>query len=94
METGLKVDLSLVNAKEPLRALADVTLQLPDGELTIRRCPVFEKAGQPAWASLPRLPFDKNGERKYAPLIDLPRELKTRILDAILAEFRTRCDAR
>lgn len=90
MSADIRVELRLVNAKAPLRALADVILSWPQGEITIRRCAVFEKPGEPAWATLPRLPIERNGKREYAPLIDMPRELKTRILGALLEEFARR----
>jgi hypothetical protein len=88
MNCELKVDLAIVTARPPLRALADVTLRWTDGEITIRRCAVFEKPGAPPWANLPRLPVEKHGTRTYVPLIDLPRDLKQRVLDAVLDEYR------
>jgi hypothetical protein len=94
MGTEIKVDLALITAKLPLRALADVVLRWTDGEITIRRCAVFEKPGAPPWASLPRLPIEKNGKRQFVPLLDLPRELKQRVLDAVLDEYRRKTDAR
>jgi hypothetical protein len=92
--TNITVELSLVNAKPPLRALADVILRWPDGEITIRRCAVFEKPDAPPWANLPRLPIEKNGKRQFVPLLDLPRELKKRVLDAVLEEYRKKMVAR
>lgn len=87
MPISIKVDLALVQAKLPLRGLADVML-MTDGEaLTIRRCAVFEKEGQPPWASLPCLPIVKNGTKTYVLLIDLPRELKQRVLEEILTAY-------
>jgi hypothetical protein len=94
MGTEIKIDLALVTAKLPLRALADIVLRWSDGELIIRRCAVFEKPGTPPWANLPRLPIDKNGKRQFVPLLDLPRELKKRVLDAVLEEYRRKIDAR
>ena len=94
MPTEIRVELSLIAAKSPLRALADVSLRWDDGELMICRCPVFEKEGEPAWANLPRLPVEKNGKKEYFPLIDLPRELRKRVLDALLAEYRRKLGAR
>jgi hypothetical protein len=85
MET--RIDLALVTAKAPLRALADVILSWPEGEITIRRCAVFEKPGEPPWANLPRLPVDKDGKRIYVPLIEMQRKLKQRVLDAVLDEY-------
>jgi hypothetical protein len=87
METEIKIDLALVNAKAPLCALADVILRWPGGDLTIRRCAVFEKQGEPAWATLPRLPIEKNGKKTYFQLLELSRDLKQRVLEAVLAEY-------
>jgi hypothetical protein len=94
MGTEIKVDLAVVSAKSPLRALADVVLRSSDAEITIRRCAVFEKLGAPPWASLPRLPIEKNGKRQFVPLLDLPHDLKQRVLDAVLDEYRRKIDAR
>jgi hypothetical protein len=94
LSVEIKVDLALVNAKAPLKALADVLLRWSEGELTIRRCPVFQKSGEPPWANLPRLPIDKNGQKQFVPLIDLSRELKQRVLDAMLIEYGRKTDAR
>jgi hypothetical protein len=92
MSLEIKVDLARINAKPPLRALADVTLRFTEGELTIRRCAVFEKAGEPPWASLPRLPIEKHGKKQYVPLIDLPRSLREPVLERVLAEYRSNSD--
>ncbi len=92
--TEIHVEIAIVTAKPPLRALADVTLRWPDGDLTIRRCAVFEKPGEPPWANLPRLLIEKNGKRQFVPLIDLPRELRKRFLDTVLNEYRRKIDAR
>ena len=88
METSVSVDLALVGGKPPLRALADVTLCWSEEELTLRRFAVFEKTGQPAWASVPRLQVEKNGRKAYVPLLDLPSGLKRRVLEAVLEEYR------
>ena len=88
MKTKIAVDLAVVDCKRPLRALADVTLRWSDGELTLRRFAVFEKPGQPAWASVPRLQVEKNGRKAYVPLLDLPSGLKRRVLEAVLEEYR------
>ena len=93
MEIGIEVDLAEVQAKFPLQALADVTLRWAGGALTIRRCAVFEKPNEPPWASLPRLPVERNGKRAYVALIELPRELKQRVLNAVLAEYKRQRDA-
>src|SRR6266850_5241948 len=93
LSVEIKVDLALVNAKPPLRALADVILRWSDAELTIRRCAVFQKPGEPPWANLPRLPIEKNGKKQFVPLIDLSRDLKQRVMSAVLDEYRRKADA-
>jgi hypothetical protein len=90
----IKIDLAQVNAKLPLRALADVILHFSDGEVTIRRCAVFEKDGEPPWANLPRLQIEKNGKKQFVPMVDLSRDLKQRVLIAVLDEYRRKVDAR
>jgi hypothetical protein len=94
MSIEICVALSKVNARPPLRALADVTLRSEDGEITIRRCAVFEKYGQSPWAILPRIPIDKNGKTNYVTLIDLPRPLYRRVLEAMLEEYKLVVDSR
>jgi hypothetical protein len=93
MPTSIKVDLALVQAKLPLCALADVILKWDSEGLTIRRCAVFQRPGEPAWASLPKLPIQKNAKKTYVDLLDLPRELKQRVLDAVLDEYRRKINA-
>ena len=94
MEVEINVDLAILNARSPLRALADVNLRLSDLEVTVRRCAVFEKPGAPPWVSLPRLSLEKNRKRRYVPLLELPRDLKQRVFDAVLAEYRRKAGAR
>lgn len=92
METQIRVELAHVNASPPLRALCDVTLAWHGGEVTIRRCAVFEKRGEPSWASFPRLPIQRGGQKTLATIIDLPAELRKRIFAAILDEYRRKSD--
>jgi len=94
MATQIKVELTIVNARPPLRALADVTLTWPEGQITIRRCAVFEKGGEPPWATLPRIPIEKSGKKQYVPLLDPPRDLNTQVLEALLNEYRSAVNAR
>jgi DNA-binding cell septation regulator SpoVG len=92
VETQIRVQLARINASPPLRALSDVTLVWQGGEVTIRRCAVFEKRGELPWVSFPRLPIQREGGKSFAPIIDLPRELRKRIFAAILDEYRRKSD--
>jgi hypothetical protein len=90
----ITVHLAIVNARPPLRALADVTVRSSSLQIVIRRCAVFQKSIGPPWANLPRLPVERDGKKEFVSLIDLPRALRARVLDALLAEYRRKSDAR
>ena len=92
METQIRVQLARINASPPLRALSDVTLLWQGGEVTIRRCAVFEKRGEPPWVSFPRLPIQRDGQNAFATIIDLPAELRKRVFAAVLDEYRRKSD--
>ena len=83
----IEVKLGLVSAKAPLKALVDIVLRFEDEEITIRRCAVFQRGTDPAWASLPRLQIEKHGRKQFVELIELPRELKQRVTKAMLAAY-------
>jgi hypothetical protein len=87
MSVEFRINLANVSAKPPLRALADVTLQFSEGEVRIRRCAVFEKSGEPPWATLPRIPIEKNGKKIFVPMIELGRELQQSVLKSILQRY-------
>jgi hypothetical protein len=90
----ITVNLSIVNARPPLRALADVTVRSSNLEFVIHRCAVFQKSIGPPWANFPRLPVERDGKKEFVSLIDLPRELTAHVLDRLLAEYRRKSDAR
>jgi hypothetical protein len=85
---ALKINLTLVNASSPLKALADVTLSWEGQVLRIRRCCVFERSGSPPWANFPTIGVKEDGKKKFLLLIDLSPELKKRVLMGLLAEYR------
>jgi hypothetical protein len=93
VQIEIRIELSLVNARLPLAALADVTLSYDSEHILIRRCAVFEKSGEPPWASFPRLHIERNGTKSLVPLIEMSGGLKRRLLAAILVEYRTQRDA-
>jgi hypothetical protein len=89
----ITVDLAMVNARAPLRALADVSVRDSNLLVTIRRCAVFQRSDGPPWANLPGLLIEKDGKKQFVSLIELPRELKSRVLTAVLAEYGRKSSA-
>jgi len=83
----IRVELALVYAKPPLRALADVILCHEGEELRIRRCAIFKKPGEPPWVALPSLPIQKNGTKTYLSLVELTNDLKQRVFEAVMVEY-------
>lgn len=92
MKAAISIKLARIEAKPPLRALADVTVLCECGEITIHRCAIFEKPGEPPWASLPRIPVERHGNRRFVPLVDLSRDLKKEVVDALLDAYRGQPD--
>ena len=89
----IRVQLARINASPPLRKhCLNVTLLWQGGEVTIRRCAVFEKRGEPPWVSFPRLPIQRDGQNAFATIIDLPAELRKRVFAAVLDEYRRKSD--
>jgi hypothetical protein len=86
--TSVTVNLVRVKAKPPLRALADVLLSFDKDHVVFRRCAVFERHGQQAWVTFPRLTLEKDGKKVSVELVRLSCELKRQIVSAILEEYR------
>ena len=93
-EPKIRISLSEIHAKPPLRALADVTLYFSTQEITLRRCTVFHKTGEPPWANLPGISIEKNGKKQFVLLIELSRDLKKRVLEFVLDEYRRKANGR
>lgn len=83
----IMVDLALVQAKPPLKAVADITLRFSGELIKIKRCAVFQKPGEPPWATLPRLSVERQGKSVFVPIVELSRSLKERVLAALINEY-------
>ena len=69
--------------KGALQAFVDVEI----GQVHIKGFRVVKQPGQAAWISLPQAEYVKNGEKRYANLIELPNDLKRKVQDAVLAAW-------
>lgn len=74
------------NAKS-LKALADLTISLSEGEFTIRRIRVIHQDGKSPWIAFPQESSYKNGEQQYYQICEISRKLKKVIEDKILEEY-------
>jgi len=68
-----------------LRALADVRI----GEIVVHDFRIIQEPSRRAWVSVPQLEYrlHDSGERYYKPLIVIPKELRDRISEIVIAEF-------
>ena len=71
-----------------LKAFASVNIE---GKLTIHSCRIIQQPNQQAWVSLPQREWkDKDGNRHYAPLIEVPDKVKNAIQEAVLRTWEER----
>ena len=75
----------------PLRACARVRL----GGVIIHNCRIVHQAGQRPWVSLPQREYTHDGQKKYAPILELSEPLKRKVSRVVLAAWERRgSDAR
>jgi DNA-binding cell septation regulator SpoVG len=76
---------SITNAGN-LRGFAVVSIS---GKIRIADVRIIQQSGQQPWVSMPSRAYEKDGQRKWAPIIELIDDgLKAEISAAVLAEFK------
>jgi len=71
-----------------LKAFVSVNI---GGKLTIHSCRIIQQPNQEAWVSLPQREWvDKDGNKHYAPLIEVPDKVKSAIQEAVLDTWERR----
>ena len=75
-------NIKKLNDTGNLKAFVSVTI---GNKLTIHSCRIVQQPGQVAWVSLPQREWvDQHGQRRFAPLIELPEKVKDAIQEAVL----------
>jgi DNA-binding cell septation regulator SpoVG len=73
--------------KGSLKAFASVDIA---GKLKIHSCRIVQQAGQAPWVSLPQNEWtDKDGNKKFFPVIEVPDAVKSAIETEILKVWRS-----
>jgi DNA-binding cell septation regulator SpoVG len=79
------VDVKSIQTSNSMKGLADVTLILESGELTISKIRVMQGSSG-LWVAFPQESYKKDGETKYVPIVlpskRLERVIEGRVLDA------------
>jgi DNA-binding cell septation regulator SpoVG len=69
-----------------LRAFATINV---GGRVRISDVRVIQQPNQEAWVSMPSRAYEKDGQRKWSPTVEILDEaLKKEIVDVVLVEFR------
>ena len=79
-------NIKLIN-KGSLRAFCTVVI----GTLKIHSCRVLQENDKAAWVSLPQQEWtDREGKKRYSPIVEVPDHIKTVIQDAVLREWKAK----
>jgi hypothetical protein len=82
----LKVDIRPSTRPGPVRAYADVRMDVPGGEITVYGFSVVQKDGKPPFIGFPSKPGSVQG--RYFPVFEAEGEVREAICEAILAAHR------
>ncbi len=78
------IRIKKIEGKEMLRAFADVAV----GEVTVNGIRLMEDQ-KGDWLGLPQTSYDdKNGKKKYTPVVEISEGLKKSIKEEILKEYK------
>ena len=71
-----------------LKAFVSVNI---GGKLTIHSCRIIQQPNQQPWVSLPQREWtDKDGNKHFAPLIEVSDKVKSAIQEAVLSTWEGR----
>jgi len=88
--TKISIDIRRTDFSNSIKANADVTLTLEEGDLTIKGFRVIHQEGKSPWVALPSNCYkDKAGEFKNFKNIEMPRRLNEHISKAILEQYQS-----
>ena len=81
-----KIEVKIRPATKPgkIKAFADLTLFLTDGELLLHGFAVIQQEGKSPWVGFPQIP----GRSKFFPVIETKGRIEKAITKAVLDAFR------
>ena len=90
-EDAITVSIRPVEGSMTIGGVADVTLALEVGEVTLRGFRVIHKDQQNPWVAFPQESYMKGGEKKYVPIIEASRRFKNLIERKVLDAYGKDC---
>jgi DNA-binding cell septation regulator SpoVG len=85
-ETKLIVELKQYKG-DSLKAFADVTLCLAEGDFTLKGFRVIHQSGKEAWVAFPETSYTKDGKQVNKRIVEASKALNKKICDLILEEY-------
>jgi DNA-binding cell septation regulator SpoVG len=82
---GLKVEIRSATKSGPVKAYADVRIEVPNGELTICGFSIIQKDGKPCFVGFPSKPGNIQG--KYFPIFEAEGQIREAICKAVLEAY-------
>ena len=83
---GLRIEIRPTAKLGPVKAYADVRMELPDGEITIFGFSIIQKDGKPCFVGFPSKPGTIQG--KYFPSFEAEGRIREIICKAVLEAYR------
>jgi DNA-binding cell septation regulator SpoVG len=79
------VKIRPIQGKGNLKGFASVQIA---GKVTIHSCRIVQQPGQAPWVSLPQEEYtDREGKKRYSPMVEIPDEWKEPLSHAVLDAF-------
>lgn len=85
---GISVEIRLIENARSLKGSATITFPSSIGEITFRNFRIVEKDPGRPWVGFPQESYQKNGEWRNIPLLDVSPRTKKIIADSILEAYR------
>jgi len=76
--------ITRLSTSGPLKAFASVDI---GGRWKIHDCRVVQQDGKAAWVSLPQGSYERDGKKRWYPIVEVPDTVKNAIQDAVLAAW-------
>lgn len=70
-----------------IKAFADVTFVTSLGELTVKGFRIIQDGEKAAWIGFPSISYQKDGQTKNYPIIELSKMAQKRLTEKIMEEF-------
>lgn len=89
MSIEMLIEVRPIDGDKAVKAIAEVTLQTEQGELTLSRLKVIHQDGKDPWVAYPTIDYKdrESGDFRHLPVITPGVRLKKAIQSAVLKKY-------